>query len=314
MAQLQLFTAKKIVAMRDRRARRNYSPAAEDFRREHERHRAWGLSQRHALRLRRARTQALPRVHTDLVPEAHLDFVPGPCVDPVPECCVDPVPEFCADPVPESCADPVPESCADPVPESCADPAPESCADPAPESYPDFERAPQVQARAHTDALSIVETDTPPETRTGPNVRIRIPRVATADADTPPETCIRAGHERPAPGWRRPNEGLFVNDHGAWCQETAPRPATGFRVTSVARPSTQRRSGNAHTHRGPAEPDPALNCFQNNSGLAYGQRECRLSHRSWRGRSPPIARCNLTADALFLAWLSEWCATSMATP
>jgi hypothetical protein len=41
--------------MRDRTASRRYSPAAEEFRRTHEPHRAWGLTQRHAERLRRRR-------------------------------------------------------------------------------------------------------------------------------------------------------------------------------------------------------------------------------------------------------------------
>ena len=41
--------------MRDRTASRSYSPAAEAFRREHERHRAWGKARYHAARLRRAR-------------------------------------------------------------------------------------------------------------------------------------------------------------------------------------------------------------------------------------------------------------------
>jgi hypothetical protein len=41
--------------MRDRTAARNYSPAGEEFRREHQRHRDWGLTQRHAERLRRVR-------------------------------------------------------------------------------------------------------------------------------------------------------------------------------------------------------------------------------------------------------------------
>ncbi|REF96819.1 hypothetical protein DFJ67_2812 [Asanoa ferruginea] len=40
--------------MRDRTAARNYSAAGEEFRREHQRHRAWGLTRRHAERLRRA--------------------------------------------------------------------------------------------------------------------------------------------------------------------------------------------------------------------------------------------------------------------
>jgi hypothetical protein len=41
--------------MRDRTASRNYSPERDEFRREHERHRNWGLQQRHAERLRRLR-------------------------------------------------------------------------------------------------------------------------------------------------------------------------------------------------------------------------------------------------------------------
>jgi hypothetical protein len=52
MRQLQLFTTTELAAMRDRSASRSYSPAGEAFRREHERHRAWGLTQRHAERLR----------------------------------------------------------------------------------------------------------------------------------------------------------------------------------------------------------------------------------------------------------------------
>src|ERR1700710_2125997 len=54
MRQLQFFTTKELAVMRDRTAARNYSPAGEEFRREHQRHRAWGLTQRHAERLRRA--------------------------------------------------------------------------------------------------------------------------------------------------------------------------------------------------------------------------------------------------------------------
>src|SRR6187402_1500562 len=39
--------------MRDRTRRRNYSAEAEEFRREHARHREWGLAQRHARKLTR---------------------------------------------------------------------------------------------------------------------------------------------------------------------------------------------------------------------------------------------------------------------
>ena len=55
MRQLQMFTTAELAVMRDRSASRSYSPAADKFRREHERHREWGLSRRHAERLRRRR-------------------------------------------------------------------------------------------------------------------------------------------------------------------------------------------------------------------------------------------------------------------
>jgi hypothetical protein len=55
MRQLQLFSQAALAEMRDRTAARNYSPAREEFRREHARHRAWGLTQRHGERLRRQR-------------------------------------------------------------------------------------------------------------------------------------------------------------------------------------------------------------------------------------------------------------------
>jgi hypothetical protein len=42
MRQLQLFTSAELGRMRDRTASRNYSPEKDEFRREHERHRAWG--------------------------------------------------------------------------------------------------------------------------------------------------------------------------------------------------------------------------------------------------------------------------------
>lgn len=55
MRQLQLFTSAEVTAMRDRTASRRHSPRGEEFRREHERHRAWGLTQRHGRRAARLR-------------------------------------------------------------------------------------------------------------------------------------------------------------------------------------------------------------------------------------------------------------------
>jgi hypothetical protein len=51
--QLELFTSAQLAAMRDRTRRRNYSAEAERFRDAHQRHRAWGLTQRHARKLSR---------------------------------------------------------------------------------------------------------------------------------------------------------------------------------------------------------------------------------------------------------------------
>ncbi len=59
MRQLQFFTTAELAKMRDRTRKRNYSPAGEEFRREHERHRAWGLQQRHAAKLSQLRRAAV---------------------------------------------------------------------------------------------------------------------------------------------------------------------------------------------------------------------------------------------------------------
>jgi hypothetical protein len=55
MGQASLFTRSEIASMRDRTVSRGYSPAREEFRREHERHRAWGLRRRHEEKLHRNR-------------------------------------------------------------------------------------------------------------------------------------------------------------------------------------------------------------------------------------------------------------------
>ncbi len=55
MRQLQLFTTIQLAEMRDRTKSRSYSPAADEFRRKHEVHRAWGITQRHAMKLLLAR-------------------------------------------------------------------------------------------------------------------------------------------------------------------------------------------------------------------------------------------------------------------
>ena len=80
MRQLQLFTRAALAEMRDRTAARNYSPAREEFRREHAHHRTWGLTQRHGERLRRERGQSCAhdpalrseRAAADVTPPAQM--------------------------------------------------------------------------------------------------------------------------------------------------------------------------------------------------------------------------------------------------
>jgi len=56
MPQMSLFSRSEIAGMRDWSAARNHCPERDAFRREHERHRAWGLRRRHAEKLRHVRS------------------------------------------------------------------------------------------------------------------------------------------------------------------------------------------------------------------------------------------------------------------
>jgi hypothetical protein len=69
MGQASLFSRAQISAMRDHTASRNYCAARDEFRREHERHRAWGLQRRHAEKLRRLRQGGTPTSRPSSVPE-----------------------------------------------------------------------------------------------------------------------------------------------------------------------------------------------------------------------------------------------------
>ena len=73
MRQLQFFSTVELAKMRDRTKRRNYSPGNDEFRREHERHRAWGLQQRHAAKLSRIR-----RAVAASEPSSMLEPAPNP--------------------------------------------------------------------------------------------------------------------------------------------------------------------------------------------------------------------------------------------
>jgi hypothetical protein len=127
MGQLQLFTRAELAAMRDRTASRNYSPARDEFRREHERHRAWGLSQRHAEKLRRARSCRPDRCGADRA-DRQEPPTPTPAATPTP------TPTPAATPIPA----PTPAAASIPVPAREPDPAPSAVptADPSSTTSP----------------------------------------------------------------------------------------------------------------------------------------------------------------------------------
>ena len=89
-----MFSRAEITAMYDATRRRNYSAAGERFRKEHQRHRDWGLEQRHRKKLcdlygsveaaeayfaERARAALAPAAPEPLVAEAEH---PAPSVPP----------------------------------------------------------------------------------------------------------------------------------------------------------------------------------------------------------------------------------------
>ena len=65
MRQLSLFDRATTASMRDRTRSRNYSPERDEFRREHERRRYWGLQRRHAEKLRRLHDGPTPPANDD---------------------------------------------------------------------------------------------------------------------------------------------------------------------------------------------------------------------------------------------------------
>jgi hypothetical protein len=86
MRQLELFTVAELAEMRDRTRSRRYSPANEQFRREHARRRSWGLARRHAEKLRRARERRhdATQESAPLQPATVLEQAIPPATDPVP--------------------------------------------------------------------------------------------------------------------------------------------------------------------------------------------------------------------------------------
>ncbi len=133
--QQQLFTPAELSAMRDRTRARNYSPQREDFRRDHERRRYWGLKRRHAERLRQLREGILvdkngSRVHSHHDP--HSDHKPDQRHTHQPP---SDAPTRAPTPAPASAPAPAPSSAS--APASVPAPAPAPTRAPAPAPSPD---------------------------------------------------------------------------------------------------------------------------------------------------------------------------------
>ena len=145
MRQQQLFTRSELSAMRDRTRGRNYSPERDNFRRDHERRRYWGLKRRHAERLRQLRGGAvdgsLAQSHHDL-PAGHeagrrhshqlLPYAPTAEPTPTPA----PAPASAATPAPTSAPSPAPDSPSSPAPARALVPARAPVLGPVPVSAP----------------------------------------------------------------------------------------------------------------------------------------------------------------------------------
>jgi hypothetical protein len=137
MRQLQLFTSAQLATMRDRTASRNYSPERDAFRREHERHRAWGLIQRHAECMRRSgandRAAQAPSAtehdHEGLSQHPPPPLTPSTAAPP-------PLPPVLSPGVPGSGPTPSPPTLSPRVPGSGPTPSPPTLSPRAPRSGP----------------------------------------------------------------------------------------------------------------------------------------------------------------------------------
>jgi hypothetical protein len=97
MGQPGLFSRSQSATMRDRTKLRNYSPEADKFRRDHKRHRDWGLTQRHARRLRQIRDRS------------DCSRTPSTAGNPRPSTAGNPRPSTAGNPRPSTAGDPRPD-------------------------------------------------------------------------------------------------------------------------------------------------------------------------------------------------------------
>jgi hypothetical protein len=257
MRQLQLFTPAELAGMRDRTASRNYSPEGEEFRREHARHRAWGLIQRHNERLRRLRvgSSASPTANArnnhpqeitrkgGYSPEYPIDHpapAPVPELVPAPALAPAPAPEL----VPTTVPTPTPVQAAvpTPVPATAAVPTPVPATAAVPPAVPtSLPGAVGVRAPAH--ALDPLPLD---------QRRCRAPGRKTQARAAPTRPVFAKAHIRPVDTHAQANP--FAPESQGPGRKAVPSvpgptlPATTARTTqAIADHDRPRRPGDLRT-------------------------------------------------------------------
>lgn len=224
MRQLQLFTRAELAAMRDHTRRRDYSPEADEFRRDHQRRRAAGLKQRHAQRSRRLRDG-------DLVPHngflVHRHRVPA-AAGPLPSA------PSAADPsrLATGAVSPAPLPPAGRAGKPMTDPDPRAAGASRPAAHP---VRPAVSTAAHRENEQPAGPSTAPETqpRTQP-VRPQARRQSRPAACRPVHRGVRAPGTTPQPGPRAVGTGKPVRAPPTTDRHTIHGPCFSNRARNPA--------------------------------------------------------------------------------
>ncbi|MBB2947035.1 hypothetical protein FB565_006803 [Actinoplanes lutulentus] len=257
--QLSLFPTRHL---RDRTLRRNYSASAEEFRREHERHRSWGLTQRHARRLHQLRDQgnSAPAAISGLPSPVGDACPPGPPAE-TPRSKTDQgvspttAPTVTPGPTPMVTPGPAPLMTPGPAPLMTPGPAPLVTPGPAP-ARPDNVPA-AGEGPGHDDPDQTVRDPLSEAKTADPTSTLGMPRPAARSRRA--RSPGRRGQHRPAPGSphrrdrttashrRTPNPGTLKLPVRQNLGPTRPTYQSGHPETRASRPSTTtNRQQNQH--------------------------------------------------------------------
>jgi hypothetical protein len=210
-----LFSRAEIAGMRDWAAARNHCPERDAFRREHERHRAWGLQRRHAAKLRHVRQQRSAPPAAPAAPATRGNH-PRPAIaarrPPTWQAeTAQPPPARATTPQATATKTPTPQ----PPPAPATTPQATATKTPAPQAPPAPATTPQATA-----------TKTP------------APQAPPAPATTPQATATKTPTPQPPPAAAVAS----TRDAGRTSSVMAPRapsPASGLQVPQPAGPQSQ---------------------------------------------------------------------------